>query len=193
MTTTSKKLNTRLRIAIVLVSSLSCLSMASISHYELLNSDDQEKEAVDQKGTPALSSGLNAVPQWESFNTWQCFPTENIRLECTELDNGEIRVPTLRFSKKSIMYDFSLDPEPGLDCDQILEKWATLLENQRSFCVYAAHLQKYPDNPFQSEGIAEWHLWIVNQIKTNNGYWKWAHTEKEPAAENNQVVPEAED
>jgi hypothetical protein len=86
------------------------------------------------------------------------------------------------------MHDFSLDPEPGQDCDQTLKEWLSLLENQRSFCVYAAHLQKSPDNPFQSEGISEWHLWIVNQIKTNSGYWKWAEPEDQSMTdtENNE-------
>jgi hypothetical protein len=168
--------------------------MVSMSHYELLNSDDQEMEVVNQEGPPALSSGLNSAPQWESFNTWQCFSTEKLQYECSDLDYGAIKVPTLRVTDGSIMHDFSLDPEPGLNCEQTLAKWIALLENQRSFCVYAAHLQIYPDNPFQAEGIEQWHLWIINQIKTNNGYWKWApDAAEESTAENGQVAPEVKD
>lgn len=167
----TKNPNKLFRKALILITSLSSLSMMNINPYDLLGPEDQEMEITDQTEGPALSSGLNAANQWESFNTWQCFSTESIQLECSELDYGAIYVPTLRMSNGTILYDFSLDPEPDLNCEEILAKWTALLKNQRSFCVYAAYLQKYHDNPFELDGIEEWHLWIVNQIKTLNGYW----------------------
>jgi hypothetical protein len=193
MKTPTKIWNKYFKISVVLAASISCLSMTSINHYNLLSDDDQEMEAVDQEGPSVLSSGFHVTPQWESFNTWQCFSTETIQPECSELDYGAIHVPTLRMREGTTLYDFSLEPEPDLDCEQTLAKWTALLENQRSFCVYAAHLQIYPDNPFESEGITEWHLWIVDQIRTNNGYWKWADTEEESSDENDQVESEAKD
>ncbi|MEQ1664043.1 MAG: hypothetical protein ABL927_01555 [Bdellovibrionales bacterium] len=171
--------NKYFKIVITMAASIACMSMTNINHYDLLSAEDQEMEAQDQDITPALSSGLHATNQWESFNTWQCFSTESIQPECSELDYGALHVPTLRMSAGTTLYDFSLDPEPDLDCEQTLAKWVALLENQRSFCVYAAYLQKYPDNPFESDGFEEWHLWIVDQIKTYNGYWKWNDSEAE--------------
>jgi hypothetical protein len=152
--------------------------MSNINHYDLLNFEDQEMEAAAHGEIPALSSGLNVTNQWESFNTWLCFSTETVQPECSELDNGALHVPTLRIRQGSTLYDFSLDPEPSLNCEQILEKWISLIQNQRSFCVYAAQLQIYPNNPFESDGIEEWQLWIVDQIKTHNGYWKREDPEK---------------
>ena len=193
MKKTSQIWNKRLSIFIVVAASISCLSMTTFNHYDLLSPEDQEMEVLGREEPSVLSSALDAIPHWESFNTWQCFSTENIEPECSELDYGAIHVPTLRMREGNTLYDFSLDPEPDLNCEQTLTKWIALLENQRSFCVYAAHLQIYPDNPFESEGVEEWHLWIVDQIKTYNGYWKWAGTEEESNAENGTIEPEIED
>lgn len=168
---------------LVIAAAILCLSMATINHFDLLSLEDIEMEVPDQEETPALSSALGDSNQWESFNTWQCFSTENVQSDCTELDYGALRVPTLRISEGTTMYDFTLDPEPNLNCEQTLSKWVELLKNQRSFCIFAAHLQKYQDNPFESDGIEEWHLWIVDQIKTYNGYWKWTESEYESATD----------
>ncbi len=167
------------KAALILASSILCLSMTTANHYDLLNDDDLEMQKAAQVGAPALSSAVNETPHWESFNAWQCFSTENIQPECSELDDGAIRVPTLRIHEGTILYDFSLDPEPGLNCEQTLSKWVALLESQRSLCIFAAHLQNYPDNPFQSEGVEQWQLWIVNQIKSYNGYWYSAEPNEE--------------
>jgi hypothetical protein len=177
MTKTSQTWSTRLGIIVLVAASIACLSMTTIDHYNLLSLEDQEMEALDRKELSVLSSTPDAIPYWESFNTWQCFSTENVQPECSELDYGAIHVPTLRLRQGTTLYDFSLDPEPGLDCEQTLAKWVALLENQRSFCVYAAHLQKYHDNLFEADGIKDWHLWIVDQIKTYSGYWQWAEEE----------------
>ncbi len=193
MKKTSQIWNKQLRIFILVAASIFCLSMTTINHYDLLSPEDQEMEVLDQEETSVFSSAPDAVPYWESFNTWQCFSTENIQPECSELDYGAIHVPTLRLREGTTLYDFSLDPEPDLNCEQTLAKWIALLENQRSFCVYAAHLQIYPDNPFESDGVTEWHLWIVDQIKTYNGYWKWADTGEEATDENDTVEHEVED
>ena len=170
----------------VSVAGIFCLSMTDTNHYEILSPDDREQELTDSEGTPALSSQIDANPYWETFNTWRCFSTENIRPECSVLDNDSLRVPTLRFAEGSTLYDFSIDPEPGLDCDETLAKWIALLDQEQSFCVYAAYLQEMPSEIFEYEGINRWQLWIVSQIKTQQGYWHLYDPEDYTSAEDGE-------
>lgn len=148
-----------------------CLSM-TWSHYNLLSQEDRDLENLDRQEQPVLSSALDSDFYWESFNEWQCFSTENIQFECTELDHGVQYVPTMRISRNEELFDFSLDPEHELDCKGILNEWSALLEHEGSFCTYAAYLQDLPNDSFEAEGINFWGLWIVSQVKSRKGYWK---------------------
>ena len=147
-----------------------CLSM-TWNYYDLLSQEDLGLEDFGQS-TPALSSAIDSDFYWESFNEWQCFSTESIQFECTELDYGRQYVPTIRISQNNELYDFSLDPEPALNCQKILTKWRSLLEKEDGFCVYAAYLQDLPHDAFEAKGIERWGLWIVDQVKSRKGYWK---------------------
>lgn len=157
-------------IAALLATALN-LSMYHNPHSNLLNADDLELERVDREDGPELSAPLNANPRWESFNEWQCFSTQDVQLECTELDSPEMRVPTIRVKSTMQFFDFSMDPEPDMDCEYVIEKWKMLLETEDSFCTYAAYLQDIPSDHFVDEGVDSWTLWIVEQVKTTKGYW----------------------
>jgi hypothetical protein len=136
----------------------------------LLSAEDFAQERTDADH-PALSSSLQEDPGWESFNTWSCFSARNLELECSELDFGAIHVPTLRVIENSAAYDFSLDPEPNMDCEQIRDQWRQLLDGEPAICTYAAYLQDLPADSLRDGSLDSWTLWIVNRLKTSKGYW----------------------
>ncbi|OFZ18867.1 MAG: hypothetical protein A2Z20_02575 [Bdellovibrionales bacterium RBG_16_40_8] len=88
MTKTSLVWNKRLRIFIIVTASISCLSMTTINHYDLLSPEDQAMEVLDREELSVLSSALDAIPYWESFNAWQCFSTETVQPECSHFKNA---------------------------------------------------------------------------------------------------------
>jgi len=159
------------RLLIVLLAGAASLSMYSNPYLELLTSGDWEFEKADRDDGSALSSPIGQSPRWESFNEWQCFSTQNIHLECTELDDGSIQVPTLRVGRAGHILDFSMDPEPSFDCEQVRMDLIDLLDQEDSFCVYAAHLQEHPSENFGDPDVISWNLWIMSQVKTQKGYW----------------------
>lgn len=184
-------MKTYLRItstSVAVLLGLACLSMTAMNPFDLLSIDDQEKEVADHDGTPALSSPLNETPQWKSFNTWNCFETNNISLELTEIDEGSMKVPTLLISSDRIQYEFSLDPEPDLDSERILRRWAELLDGQASFCVYAAFLPDLDATPAGAPK-SENQAWVVNQLKTGRGTWSY----EDDIIENQDVSRESDD
>jgi len=161
-----------IHLSFIIISAICALSMSWPYHYDLLTDIDYEQEAEDRNEGPALSSAIDQEPHWESFNYWQCYSTQAIRFECSELDYGKTFVPTLRVLDRNHLYDFSLDPEPNLNCEETLKRWAEILDKQISFCVYAAYLQELPAESYANEGVSRWSLWIVDQLKSN-GYWKY--------------------
>jgi hypothetical protein len=172
------------RLVIVLLAAALNLSMYYNPHASLLNADDLEFERVDREDGPELGGSLseaNEGHRWESFNEWQCFPTRDVQSECTELDSPEIHVPTIRIRHAGHLFDFSMDPEPDMDCDYVIRNWKTLLEGEDSFCVYAAYLQDLPVDQSGEEDVDGWTLWIVKQMKTKKDYWSDADLSEEEA------------
>ena len=168
-------------LIIVAVSNLSFATARSSHH--LLSEEDLEQELMDAENGPQLNSALNEYPHWESFNEWNCFSTQTVQLECSALDYGQIHVPTLRVTDSGLLYDYSsgnsknlyefqMSEEPGLGCKEVLQKWNTLLESERAFCVYSAYLQDLPADHFEAEGVKRWTLSIISQLKTQQGYWR---------------------
>lgn len=158
--------------SLIISATLCALSMSGPNHSDILTDQDYAQELSDENAGPALSSAIDEKPHWESFNTWQCFSTQTIQLECTALDYGKIGVPTLKVRDQNHLYDFSLDPDPNLSCEEVLPKWSAILDRQISFCVYSAYLQELPAESYAHEGVTRWSLWIVDQIKSN-GYWRY--------------------
>ena len=154
----------KIRSFIFVFTIFSCLSMIPINHFETLNELDYQLEEVEEDQPPALSAGLHEKDYWESYNTWNCFSAADAQLDCSVLDYGKILVPTIRVVIDGIHYDYSNEPEQDPDCHATLRKWAELFENQKSVCIYSAYLQNVTDN---------YELWIIDQIKTYNGYWRY--------------------
>ncbi|MGZ3709705.1 MAG: hypothetical protein ACXWP5_11550 [Bdellovibrionota bacterium] len=178
----------RIHIAAAFVAGLSCLSLFRGDPADLLSGEDYAQEESDRTDGHALSSALDDENPWESFNKWQCFPADSAEITCATAEyNGPKDVPILTVSYGTHHYEFSMDPEPEPDCAKVSAKWKNLLENQSSFCTYAAFLQYSEDasgTPDKDESV-----WIINQLKTGKGYWKFEN--KEDWALNTDA-PEAE-
>lgn len=171
-------------LPILLISSSFLLSFTpSDWHDSLLSIADRQLEQKDAEKGPGLHSAIGEEPYWESFNQWLCFSTQFAKAECTELDGGQSRVPTLRIAVNGALYDyerqhsiqlyeFDMEEEPKLGCFEMVKKWNLLLAGESSVCVYAAHLQDLPISHFVAEKVDQWSLWYISQIKTSKGYWK---------------------
>lgn len=154
----------KLNFLLAALVSICCLSMTSIHHHGILSENDLQLESLEST-RPALSAALGSEPYWRSFNEWHCFSTKIVQPYCAETDDGKSQIPTLRVSDgDGKLYEFSLDPEPGINCGEILNAWVALLSNQRGFCVYSAYLQDIDDNH---------ELWVVDKVKSYSGYWNY--------------------
>lgn len=161
-------------IILVLISASASLAAFSLNYYDILNEKDIERQISDSEKGPTLSSGTYNSPQWESFNTWQCFSTSQIELNCLQIaDMENTFVPDLQVLKNSRIYDFSLDPELELDCEENLNQWSALLQNEERFCTYAAYLQEVPEYIDLDQNITSAGLWIIEKLKTDKGYWNY--------------------
>ena len=177
----SPKLKKLWAIALIAILGACNLSMVAIDPYDLLSQDDLALEQLESEGQSPISSAHDENPYWESFNEWTCFSTETVQLYCAEIDYGKSTLPTLRVTDADgKLTEFDLDPEPDLNCEATLDVWRTLLENQHSFCTYAAFLQNLSDDTNVDHREHTNHeLWIVDKIKTNNGYWTLRMPEEE--------------
>jgi hypothetical protein len=163
--------------AIALVAGLSSLSMYRNPALDLLDERDYEQMRNDIAHGPALSAPLDRSPYWASYDQWHCFPTESIEISYVEAEYGEMRkLPTLHVTEGSHLYEFSMDPEPAPNFDNITNKWKALLQDEGTFCVYAAPLQELDvaNNDTTAESAS---LWIIHQLKTTKGYWTFESEE----------------
>jgi hypothetical protein len=136
--------------------------------YDILGETDWylSKQAA-ASGTPALSSTIGAENQWESYNEWRCFSTKSIDLRCATIDdNSSSLIPVVSVLSKDedLDYEYALGSEYIWDCQKVIDSWATLVDEQESICLYGARLQAP-----EQDNIS---LWYIDQIKTQNGYWK---------------------
>jgi hypothetical protein len=147
----------RISFLIVLIAGMSNLSMYSDRYATVLDSSDYNWERVDAaSGESALSApSIDGEPAWESYNQWQCFPSDGIEMQW----------------HASHLYEFSMDADPEPDSDKVIDDWKKLLEDEGAFCVYAAFLQKLDYLP--KDPSLEGSLWITNRLKTRKGYWSF--------------------
>jgi hypothetical protein len=155
----------------ILIIAILNLSINFENPRSILNTEDIELELSEENQKPALSSGNLSEQKWESFNTWICFPTDQIQLFCAEIDDSNDFVPTIE------IYDFegrniqlSLDPPFHKTCNQILTEWTLLIKNKRHFCAFTAFLQNLELDDSKEQHPTE--LWIVDTLKTQSGYWQ---------------------
>jgi len=144
---------------------------------DLLDEHDYAQMENDFAHAPAMSAPLDGSPYWAAYNQWLCFPTQNIEISYVEAEYGEMRkLPTLHVTQDSHFFEFSMDPEPAPNFDNIAAKWKALLKDEAAFCVYAAPLQEL-DVTHYSTPAESASLWIVNRLKTSKGYWNFESDE----------------
>ena len=164
-------------LVIAVAAGLSSLSMYRNPATALLNEYDYARMENDFTHGPALSAPLNGSPYWATYNQWLCFSTQNIEISYVEAEYGEIRkLPTLHVTEGSHFFEFSMDPEPAPDFDNITEKWKALLKDEAEFCVYAAPLQELDASNYDTSAESA-SLWIIYQLKTAKGYWNFESDE----------------
>jgi hypothetical protein len=72
-----------------ILAGLSSLSMSYDYSAGILVETDYERQRLDASRGAALSAPLDGqTPYWESFNRWQCFPTQGAEISCAEADYG---------------------------------------------------------------------------------------------------------
>ncbi len=160
------------KLLIVLAASIGSVSMNPLKHSDLLTEGDYAKEAAEQGGAPALSSG-NTNPYWESFNKWQCFGADEADIQCVGINSGAERVIILSVIHDHKFLEFSSDPASIVECENLRARWAELLKNERSFCLYAALLQEDPGSASGIPGVERWQTWIASHLKTRSGDWDY--------------------
>ncbi|MDD4974501.1 MAG: hypothetical protein PHY93_09145 [Bacteriovorax sp.] len=159
-------------VRIILIFTIALPSTLSFSlhdsSYDILSEEDwsllrQEKE----KGTPALSSAISDENKWESYNEWRCFSAKNVEALCASVDDDDshlVPIVTIQNKDGSPGYEYALGSEYNWNCNKVIESWSVLIENQESICIHGAYLQEDEQNNNS--------LWYIDQIKTQNGYWK---------------------
>tara|TARA_Y100001935_G_scaffold254012_1_gene261769 strand:+ start:277 stop:801 length:525 start_codon:yes stop_codon:yes gene_type:complete len=136
--------------------SASFLSEKDFNLQEESNHQSPPVSYFDEEGT--------LVP---SYNEWLCFSIEGLTLTCSEHEMDElIKIPVLVSYAGKNAFEIEPSPTDGVDCGQTLEIWKNLLEGEQGFCVLAAYLQDLP-----SGGLKKRSLWILEALKTEQGYW----------------------
>ena len=157
---------------------ISSLSMSYDYSSGILGEADTHFEEQERARGPALSAPSDdSGPYWESFNQWQCFPSENVEVSCAQAEYGQVvDVPILGLVYDSHYYEFSLDPDPKPDCRKVTEFWTKLLDGEDAFCAFGAFLQNY-DGDLSRSGAKSGSVWIINRLKTRNGIWSFEASE----------------
>ncbi len=139
---------------------LSFLNLSGSDSYSwILNDHDLILEK--QQDRPTLSA-LPTEPHWESYNLWQCFPMEAVKIDCIE----EI-VRFVAFSNGEF-YEFSFFQDyPPTSCNQRMKIWNPFLERQQTICFYAAHF--YDSDVPPEENLKRHSYWIIDHFKTLAG------------------------
>jgi hypothetical protein len=106
-----------------------------------------------------------------SYNEWKCFSVENMTLTCTEHEMPEVvKTPMIAVYDGDETLEIETSPVDGVHCENTLKVWEELLQEEEKFCVLAAYLQ---DLPHENYGGTQYRsLWIIDSLKTRNGYWK---------------------
>ncbi len=150
------------RIIIGILCLVPILILGDVHSSLLLTEADYEIES--QQEEPALSSSLASKEEWESYNEWHCYPIAAVELTCIEIDYGSRRrTPTIVATSNTEHYEYDLDPTFNWDCEFTLKEWRGLLNNSSQVCFFGAYLQSLGEKES---------LWVLSQIKSENGYWK---------------------
>lgn len=145
-------------------------SIKGYDRSDLLTADDLNQEATDRARGPALSSALDDPRPWATYNQWMCFNAAQARVESIQIRNSSAWKPWPQLEVHTLGQLFEFSPEIDLDLDtlSVIETWTGLAKATREICFYAAFLQ-YLD--LEENNNLPTSLWVLEDIKTENGYW----------------------
>lgn len=159
-------------------------SIKGFESSRLLTTADFAAEENDRQQGPTLSSA-NADPNpWATYNQWMCFDTQHVQLEPVQIKFDTDWKPWPQITVTTSEHRFLISPETDLhlNTEELLAQWKKLFEGSREICIYSAFLQ-YVD---EEDGISSDSLWVLEKLKTENGYWDITQSE---AAENELPEP----
>lgn len=135
----------------------------------LLSVVDREYQRTDHLRGRALGSAADDPHPWETFNQWMCFDTVVVRMEQIQIKRDNTWEPWPQLIVKAMGQNFVISPSTELQIDPtaVQGRWERLLQGSREVCFYSAFLQYLTESEHQPIES----LWILNQMKTENGYW----------------------
>lgn len=139
------------------------------SDLSILTTEDWELEAADRARGPVMSSLPTSQQRWESFNQWNCFPTQSAQVVRVEVvyEGQTKRIPQIDVEFGDHLFQITLDGDAEDDFDSIAKLWKDLISETNEFCVYSAFLQKLPGVAARLTSS----LWIVERLKSRKGSW----------------------
>lgn len=132
-------------------------------HYFILSDFDFAFAKENQK-SPAITWPQDDGSQFASFNEWSCYATNEISIGLARVVYDEVEkcVPTIEASYQDKIINFDLDPDVTWSCDEILDSWRELVQDQESICIYGSITSQMNDSNI---------LGYLNRFKTARGMW----------------------
>ncbi|MCB9026019.1 MAG: hypothetical protein H6625_06860 [Bdellovibrionaceae bacterium] len=160
------------KINLLVLASLSLLNLSAVEKTGELFLSDYDFSLSEKSNfpTPPIQIWQNdaLVP---SYSMWKCFSVEGMTFTCTEHEMEEvIKTPMIAVYDGDETLEIETSPADGVHCENTLQIWRELLDEEDEFCVLAAYLQ---DLPHENYGGTHYRsLWILEVFKTKNGYWR---------------------
>ncbi len=136
--------------------------------------DQYDIKLAEEMG-PSLSSAIGDESPWAVYSEWQCFSTEDIRLQTIKYCRPEgcdsatdYDVPSVGVELAGHYHQFDYDFESSDETQEILSEWQSLIQNQKGICLYAALLPTFIANT----GDPTVSLWTLFNMKTKSGVWR---------------------
>ena len=145
--------------------------MSNLFQTESIILNEGDMAIVQQRiaeNRPALSSALDEEKQWKSFDQWGCFDPKNLKIECSEYENGKFYVPSIstNIEGRNIVWDLSA--ENRYNCPSILEHWKLIMSEEDEICILSAYLQELKFTQAEEKPSE---LWILSALKTKDEFW----------------------
>jgi len=163
-------------MSVVCLLSLMVLGMKWHEVFKGLTVDDFQTQ--QNQTSPTLSSTLIDEHQWQSYNHWQCFYSDEIEAlcldncvddQCTQLSGTKDPMLSVMHGKHLIEFLVETPLPLRKKCDDTLRDWSTLMDHEEGVCIYAAHLQDdkvSPEDFYDSRSV-----WVLDRMKTEKGVW----------------------
>ena len=132
-------------------------------NYQLLT-DEDFKMARLYNTDAAISWPLSDGTYLKSFNKWQCYSLDQIKLATVVVENqGPKCIPAIEINQANRLIQlFDIDIEENWDCERVISQWNELIKDQKSICLFGA---------FTQLDVKSNLLWNLEIVKTSNGYW----------------------